>query len=142
MRTIHGMRSPIRIMAWLLAAHMFALGMSPLESRASLVPSAPSDGSVTSQPESVPESGMDRVEDRRTVQRVLETKVVHQRLKDLGLSREEINARLDRLSDAQLHQVATQINSLLPGGDIDGALGTILTVLLIILVAVVIVILI
>jgi ribose 1,5-bisphosphokinase PhnN len=112
--------------------------MSPLESRASLVPSVPSDGSVVS----IPESGMDRVEDLRTVQHVLETKVAQQRLRDLGLSREEIDARLDRLSDAQLHQVATQINSLLPGGGIDGVLGTILTVLLIILVAVVIVILI
>lgn len=140
MRTTQDMRIPIRIMVWLLVVHMFALGMSPLESRASLVPSAPSDGSVTSLPG--PVSGMDRAGDLRTVQRVLETKVVHQRLTDLGLSREEIDARLDRLSDAQLHQVATQINSLLPGGDIDGSLGTILTVLLIILVAVIIVILI
>lgn len=138
MRTTMDIRIPIRIMAWLLVALMFVLGMSPLESRASLVPSVPSDGSVVS----MSESGMDRVEDLRTVQRVLETKVVQQRLRDLGRSREEIDARLDRLSDAQLHQVATQINSLLPGGGIDGALGTILTVLLIILVAVVIVILI
>jgi ribose 1,5-bisphosphokinase PhnN len=121
-----------------MVAYMSALGLSPLESRASLVPPAPSDGS----PASLPESGINRAEDLRTVQLVLETKVVHQRLRDLGLSREEIDARLDRLSDAQLHQVATQITSLLPGGSLDGALGTILTVLLIILVAVVIVILI
>lgn len=105
-------RTPIRMMAWLLVAHMFVLGMSPLESRASLVPAVPSDGSVVA----IPESGMDRVEDLRTVQRVLETKVVQQRLRDLGLSREDIDARLDRLSDAQLHHVATQITSLLPGG--------------------------
>jgi ribose 1,5-bisphosphokinase PhnN len=137
MRKIRDARKPIRIMAWLLVAHMFALGMTPFESRASLVPPVSRDGSM----DSLPESGMDRAGDLRTVQRVLETKVVQQRLKDLGFSREEIDTRLARLSDAQLHQVASQINSLLPGGSIDGALGTILTVLLIILVAVVIVIL-
>lgn len=137
MRTTLGIRVRIRIMAWLLVVLSFALGMSPLESRASLIPSVPSDGSGVS----TPESGMDRVEDLRTVQRVLETKIVQQRLRDLGLSQEDINTRLDRLSDAQLHQVAAQVNSLIPGG-IESELNLILTVLLIILVAVVIVILI
>jgi hypothetical protein len=42
--------------------------------------------------------------------------VVTQRLQDLGYSSEEIAAKLGRLSDAQLHQVASQVNSLFPAG--------------------------
>jgi hypothetical protein len=95
---------------------------------------APPDEAVSS----LPASGTDRGQDLGTVQRVLEAKVVQQGLKDLGLSPEEINARLDQLSDAQLHQVAAQVESLSPGGQ-ERELGLILTLLLIILVAVLIV---
>lgn len=130
-------RIPIGIMMCLLVTHIFVFVISPLESRGSLIPPVPSDDSATS----LSISGRERAEDLRTVQRVLEAKIVQQRLRDLGLSPEEINTRLHRLSDAQLHQVAAQVNSLIPGG-IESELNLILTVLLIILVAVVIVILI
>ncbi len=85
-------------------------------------------------------SNQNRIQDLEKVQRVLEHKLIRQRLEDLGLSAEEAHARLDRLSDAQLHQLAMQIESLIPGG-LERELGIILTVLLIILVAVVIIIL-
>ena len=81
-----------------------------------------------------------RAHDLEAVQKVLEAKMVQQRLEDLGLSPEAASERLHRLTDAQLHQLAMQIESLIPGG-IDHVLGTILTVLLIILVAVIIIIL-
>jgi hypothetical protein len=55
---------------------------------------------------------------------------------------DEINNRLAKVSDAQLHELAMQINALVPGGDIDGLLGTILTIALIVLLLVVILILI
>ena len=42
---------------------------------------------------------------------------------------EEITSRLDQLSDAQLHQVASQIEALQPGGD---AAGLVIAVLLIV----------
>ena len=119
----------------LLMMLVIGLGFVPLEGHAMLAP--PDDSMV-----SPSMSEFDRARDLQTIQAVLEHKVVRQRLLELGLSEEEINGRLNRLSDAQLHQMTTQINSLLPGGSLDGALGTILTVLLIILVAVVIVILI
>src|SRR5215467_6783892 len=126
-----------RTAKWTMLLMMLILGIGfvPRDSRAMLAP--PDDLVVDSS-----KSGFDRAQDLQTVQAVLEHKVVRQRLLELGLSDEEINGRLNRLSDAQLHQAAMQINSLLPGGSLDGALGTILTVLLIILVAVVIVILI
>ena len=122
---------------WTLLLIMLVIGIGfvPLESRAMLAP--PGDSMV-----SPSKSGFDRAQDLQAVQAVLEHKVVRQRLLELGLTDEEIDGRLNRLSDAQLHQAAMQINSLLSGGSIDGALGTILTVLLIILVVVVILILI
>lgn len=126
-----------RTAKWTMLLMMLILGIGfvPRDSRAMLAP--PDELVVDSS-----KSGFDRAQDLQTVQAVLEHKVVRQRLLELGLSDEEINGRLNRLSDAQLHRAATQINSLLPGGSLDGALGTILTVLLIILVVVVILILI
>jgi len=74
---------------------------------------------------------LSRAEDLQNVQRLLENKIVRQRLEDMGLSEEEINARLERVSDLQLHQLAMQIDALMPGGD-DGTLTTIVLVLLIV----------
>jgi hypothetical protein len=85
------------------------------------------------------ESG--RAGDLQKVQRVLEHKLVQQRLQDLGLTAEDIHARLDRASDAQVHELALQIDSLVPGGDLDSLLHTMLTAALIVLVVVVILIL-
>jgi ribose 1,5-bisphosphokinase PhnN len=82
-----------------------------------------------------------RMEDLRTVQSVLEAKIITQRLQDLGYSSEEIASKLDRLSDSQLHQVASQINSLFPAGfhgATDDILHVALTVLLIVVIVVVI----
>jgi hypothetical protein len=67
--------------------------------------------------------------DLQRVQTVLESKMIQQRLEELGLTPEEINARLSQLSDAQLHQLATQLDSLMPGG--DGGLGIIIALLVI-----------
>ncbi len=55
--------------------------------------------------------------DRTTVQRVLESKMVSQRLSELGLSVDEVKSRLDRLSDEELHSFATTLDTLYPGGD-------------------------
>ncbi|MGH7230606.1 MAG: PA2779 family protein [Nitrospiraceae bacterium] len=108
------------------------IGSFPVNSRAMLAPAEPAAPAA--------EAGATRSHDLETVQKVLEAKMVQQRLEDLGLSPEAASDRLHRLSDAQLHQLAMQIESLIPGG-IDHVLGTILTVLLIILVAIIIIIL-
>jgi len=62
------------------------------------------------------------------VQRFLESKVVQQRLSDFGFTNDEIASRLPSLSDAELHQVATDIDGLVPGGD---GLGIIIALLVI-----------
>ena len=57
-----------------------------------------------------------RHKDMATVQKALEQRLVKERLKALGYTDQEINSRLDQLSDDELHQFATQLDSLTSGG--------------------------
>jgi hypothetical protein len=111
-----------RIACGMLALLLFSL--MPMESEAML---APSDESTISA-----EAGSSRTEDLQTVRKVLELKIVQQRLQDIGLSQDDINARLGRLSDGQLHAMATQLNSVIPAGD-NGTVWTIVVILLIVI---------
>ena len=61
-------------------------------------------------------SSNSRQDDMATIQKALEQKLVKERLKDLGYTEEEIKARLDRLSDAEVHRLASQLDSLMPAG--------------------------
>ena len=110
---------------WLVLVLLQMLFATTLPS-GSMAMLAPADEAVTSD-----SSSEARVADLRTLQRVLENKVVQQRLHDLGFTDEQIRSRLNQLSDAQLHQVASQINTLFPGGD-DGVIWTIVGILLIV----------
>lgn len=58
-----------------------------------------------------------RQDDLAKIQTVLESKIIRQRLSDLGLTQEEITSRLAQLSDPEIHQVASNIDSLYAGGD-------------------------
>jgi len=62
-------------------------------------------------------SAIDRASDMTTIQAALENKVIRQRLHDMGLSETQIDQRLGRLSDQQVHQVALQIEKQNPAGD-------------------------
>ena len=126
MRAVRLMKRPMLVLVLLQMLLTVAL---PLGSGMAMV--APADETVTS--ESVSES---RRGDLRTLQRVLENKVVHQRLQDLGFTDEQINSRVNQLSDAQLHQVASQINTLFPGGQ-DGTVWTIVGILLIVVLVII-----
>ena len=76
-----------------------------------------------------------RTEDMAKVQRVLESKIVSGKLSKLGLSNMEINSRLEKLTDGELHQFASQIDSLYPGGD---GLGVVIAILVIVILVIVI----
>ena len=104
------------VMIWTLVVTTFVLGWFPPEGRAMLAPAISA---------SVSDPG--RAEDLQSIQRVLENKLVQQRLEDLGLTPEEVNAKLSGLSDAQLHQMASQLDALMPGGE----LGLIIALLVI-----------
>jgi len=67
-----------------------------------------------------PDISATRAADLKTIQTALESKMIRQRLHEFKLSPEQINQRLSQLSDAQIHQMATQIRTVNPGG---GAIG-------------------
>jgi hypothetical protein len=58
-----------------------------------------------------------RAADLKTIQATLESRIVRQRLSDFKLTPEQVNQRMAGLSDAQVHEVATQVRTLNPGGD-------------------------
>lgn len=70
----------------------------------------------------------DRAADLGRVQQALESKVLQQRLMDYGLTPQETAARVETLSDEQLHQLAAHMDALQPGGD---AVGTLFALVLI-----------
>jgi hypothetical protein len=76
-----------------------------------------------------------RQQDLATLQRALENKLVQERLKALGYSDKEINSRLDQLSDQDLHNFATQIDTLTAGGD---GLGLVIALLVIVILVIII----
>lgn len=76
---------------------------------------------------------LDRALDLKAVQTALESKIVRERLKALGLNDKEIEARLGKLSDQQVHKLAKDIKTLSPGGGVVGLLELVVLVLLIII---------
>jgi hypothetical protein len=63
-----------------------------------------------------------RTADLARIQVTLESKVVQQKLMDYGLTPEETMARINNLSDEQIHQLATNTDALQAGGDGVGML--------------------
>jgi hypothetical protein len=79
-------------------------------------------------------SSSSRQNDMATIQNALEQKLVKERLKDLGYTEEEVKARLDRLSDTELHALASQLDSLIPAGDATGVVIAILVIAILVIV--------
>ncbi|MBI5599905.1 MAG: PA2779 family protein [Deltaproteobacteria bacterium] len=85
----------------------------------------------------VVESGshaVSRQADMDKVQRVLESKVVSDRLEKLGLGHDEVASRIEKLSDEELHRFASQVDSLFPGGDMGIVIGLLVIVILVIVI--------
>lgn len=76
-----------------------------------------------------------RKADVAAIQKTLESTVVKQRLMDYGLSSDEAMARVNTLSNEQVHQFAAQLNSLQAGA--DGADAVVFVLLVVILVIVI-----
>jgi len=79
----------------------------------------------------------DRAAEIAKIQQTLETKELRQRLLDYGLTPDETAARIDRLSDEQLHQLASNMDSVQAGG--DSVLGLVLGLAIIALLVVLII---
>jgi hypothetical protein len=78
----------------------------------------------------------DRAADLARIQTALESKIVQQKLMDYGLSPEETMARVNRLSDEQINQLATHTDSLQAGGDGGGFIVGLLVVAILVVILV------
>ncbi len=107
----------LKYMSWYLVVAMFIIGITP-RVYAGFSPSEVMDLSP-----------IDRASDLQKIQKVLEMKMISERLQQLGLTPDEIQARLTQLSEDQIHQFALQLDDLKVGG--DGGLGIVIGLLVI-----------
>jgi hypothetical protein len=92
----------------------------------------PAESQAESQAQPATQSGT-RAADLAKIQAALESKVVRQALIDNGLPAEEAMIRMNKLSDEQVHQLATHADSLQAGGDPLGFLvGVVVLALLVV----------
>jgi len=94
-----------RWVTWYIVSVMFLLGITP-RVYADFSPS-----------ELIGPSQIDRQSDLLKVQKVLESKMIRERLSQLGFIEKGIQQRLNQLSDDQVHQLALRIDELKVGGD-------------------------
>ncbi|MEK6699306.1 MAG: PA2779 family protein [Nitrospirota bacterium] len=77
---------------------------------------------------------VDRTADLNKIQTALESKALQQKLMDYGFSPDEAMAKINSLSDDQVHQLAANADSLQAGGDAVGAVvGLLIIALLVVL---------
>ena len=120
------MKIPFRKwITWYLVVAMFVIGITP-RVFAGFSPS-----------EVIGLSPADRSSDLQKIQKFLEMKMVGERLKDFGFTPDEIQSRLNQLSDPQVHQLAMQIDNLKVGG--NDALGILIALLVIAILVVILV---
>lgn len=90
---------------WYMATVMCLIGITP-RLYAGLSPS-----------EVIALSQSDRHSDLQKIQTALESKMIRERLKQLGFSEEGVQNRLNQLTDDQIHQIALKVDELNIGGD-------------------------
>ena len=67
--------------------------------------------------EDIAVSSAGRASDLQKIQQSLEMKMIRERLKELGLSPDEIQGRLNQLSNLQVHELALKVDDLKVGAD-------------------------
>ncbi len=75
-----------------------------------------------------------RHSDLQRIDNILQTEAIKERLERLGLSMEEIQGKLKRLSDEELHRFANQLESIYPGGGVLGVVAAVLIIIILVLV--------
>ncbi len=103
---------------------LIAVSLTAGTSLAMFVPAAPA---------TQPAPLSDRAADLAKIQKALESKVLQQRLVDYGLTPEIALAKINGLSDEQIHQLAAKIDALQAGG----AGGHLIIILLLIIIIII-----
>ncbi|MEK6581935.1 MAG: PA2779 family protein [Nitrospirota bacterium] len=112
----------MRHISWYLIIAMFIIGITP-KADAGLAPSA-----------MIAMSQADRTADLEKIQKVIEVKMVSERLEKFGLTQDEIQARLGSLSDQQIHKLALQIDDIKVGGEVLGVIIALLVIAVLVVV--------
>jgi hypothetical protein len=107
--------------AWYMVTVMFLFGITP-KVEAGFSPS-----------EVIGQSQMERSTDVEKIRKFLEAKMLRERLRAFGLSPEEIQTRLNQLTDDQIHQVALKLDELKVAGDAGEAVIIVLLIAAIVL---------
>ncbi|MEW6162123.1 MAG: PA2779 family protein [Nitrospirota bacterium] len=107
----------MRHVAWYLVIAMFIIGI------------APGVDAGLAKSETILLAHIDRTADLEKIQKFLEIKAISKRLEQLGLTQDEIQKRLNQLSDLQIHQIALQLDDLKIGK--DDVLGVVIALLVI-----------
>ena len=116
------MRIPLtKVVAAYLIIAMFIIGIAP-KADAGIAPS-----------EIIAMSQTDRAADLGKIQKVLEMKMVRERLEKLGFAQDEIQSKLSNLSDQQMHNLALQIDEIKVGGDLGIVIALLVIVILVVL---------
>ena len=110
-------------LCWTVLTIFCFFSMIPPNAEAFLVQSRFSSGEIISE----------RTAQIATLQGALEHKIVSQRLQDYAMSKAEVIAKLDTMSDEQLHQLAT-LSGDIGGGVIGAVIGVLLVILLVIVI--------
>ena len=95
----------IKVITCYLVVAMFVLGITP-RLYAGFSPS-----------EAVSILTFDRSSDLEKIRKVLEMKMVRERLKNFGFTPDEIEKKLSQLDDQQIHQLALSLDELKVGGN-------------------------
>jgi len=90
---------------WYMATAIFLIGSTP-RVHAGFSPS-----------EAIQFSSYDRTADLQKIQKILESKMIRERLGQLGFAEEEIQQRLNQLSHEQIHQLASKLDDLKVAGN-------------------------
>ena len=109
---------------WYMVTIMFLIGMTPRV----YAGFAPSEGIAL--------APLDRASDLQKIQKVLESNMICERLRQLGFHEEGIQKRLNQLTDEQIHQLALRLDEWKVGGDSS---GVVIVALLVAIVAVLVV---
>jgi len=116
------MRIPLmKHLSWYLIIAMFIIGIAP-KADAGLAPS-----------EIIAMSQVDRTADLGKIQKVLEMKMVRERLEKLGFAQDEIQSKLSSLSDQQMHNLALQLDDVKVGGDLGIVIALLVIAILVVL---------
>ncbi len=114
-----------RWLVWYLVVAMLIIGATPRV----YAGFSPSEG--------IGLSPTERAADLKKLQKFLEMKMVGERLKELGLTPDEVTARLGDLDDGQLHRVALKVDDLKVGADSGiGILAAIAVIVILVIILV------